>query len=60
MTGFGGGPVTQVTHPTLTTVQIPIEEVATRLVDLCLQAADGTAPEGPVMLTTRLWKGDIA
>lgn len=60
VTGFGGGPVAQVTHPTLTTVQIPIEEVATRLVDLCLRTADGTAPEGPVMLPTRLWQGDSA
>lgn len=60
VTGFGGGPVTQVTHPTLTTVKIPIDEVAARLVDLCLQAADGTAPEEPMLLPTSLWLGDSA
>jgi LacI family transcriptional regulator len=60
VTGFGGGPMTQMTHPTLTTVEIPVQEAATRLVDLCLQAADGTAPDDPVILPTRLSLGGSA
>ena len=60
VTGIGGGPITQVTHPTLTTMRIPVDDVATRLIDLCLRVAQGTAPDDPVILPTHLWRGGSA
>lgn len=60
VTGVGGGLLTQVTYPTLTTMQIPVEDVARGLIDMCLRAAQGSAQDAPVILPTHLWRGGSA
>jgi DNA-binding LacI/PurR family transcriptional regulator len=59
--GFDGGFVQQMTDPVLTSVRIPVEDIATRLVERCLLEIDaGPSGEPGVMVPTRLEPGGTA
>jgi DNA-binding LacI/PurR family transcriptional regulator len=60
VTGFGGGPLSRITEPVLTTVEIPVAAAAKQVVELCLAAGEGRAVDGPVILPTRIRRGGTA
>jgi DNA-binding LacI/PurR family transcriptional regulator len=56
VTGFDGGSVARILTPALTTVAMPLAEVADRLVDRIVSAVSGVSDErGEVLETTLIW-----
>lgn len=60
VTGFDGSAISRILAPALTTVAMPLAEVAVRLVDRIVSEADGvTEDRGEILPTTLIW-GDSA
>lgn len=61
VTGFGGGIMQRTTEPVLTTARIPIELVASALVDRCLDVfTDGPTDQPGLVLPVELSQGGTA
>jgi DNA-binding LacI/PurR family transcriptional regulator len=58
VTGFDGGLVSRVLAPALTTVAMPLADIATRLVDRILQEVAGTPPDRGEIVDTILVRGE--
>jgi DNA-binding LacI/PurR family transcriptional regulator len=59
--GFDGGFIQQMTDPMLTSVRIPVEAIATRLIDRCLHKIDaGPSGEPGVIVPTEIGPGGTA
>jgi DNA-binding LacI/PurR family transcriptional regulator len=57
VTGFDGSAISRVLAPALTTVAMPLADIADRLVDRVLRQVAGTAPADGEILPTRLVHG---
>jgi DNA-binding LacI/PurR family transcriptional regulator len=56
VTGFDGSTVARILTPALTTVAMPLAEVASRLVERIVSAVDGVSQEsGDVLATNLIW-----
>jgi DNA-binding LacI/PurR family transcriptional regulator len=61
ITGFDGGFVRQMTEPTLTTVRIPVDKIATELIERCLREIDhGPTREPGLLVPTEIVVGGSA
>lgn len=58
VTGFDGSVISRVLAPALTTVAMPLEEIATRLIDRLIDQIAGVPPESGDVLDTQLIRGD--
>ena len=58
VTGFDGSTVARILTPALTTVAMPLAEVASRLVERIVSAVDGASQESGEVLATNLIWGD--
>ncbi|WP_083950261.1 LacI family DNA-binding transcriptional regulator [Herbidospora yilanensis] len=61
VTGFDGGAMGLITEPTITSVRIPLDEVARELIDRCLAEIDGGPTGRPGMVVpTEIFRGGSA
>jgi DNA-binding LacI/PurR family transcriptional regulator len=60
VTGFDGSVISRMLTPTLTTMAIPLRDLATRLIDRVIAQATGTAPSHGEVLDTILIEGESA